>query len=66
MGDLQIPYEDRRAVALWLKVMKWWKPNAIDYVGDIDDQLEYSRFSDGTTDEFYAQLKKQSDPSPLP
>jgi hypothetical protein len=46
--------------------MKWWKPNAIDFVGDIDDQLEYSRFSDGTTDEFYSQLKKQEDPSPLP
>lgn len=66
VGDLQIPYEDRRAVALWLKVMKWWKPDAIDFVGDIDDQLEYSRFSDGTTDEFYAKLKKEDDPSPIP
>jgi hypothetical protein len=57
VGDLQIPYEDQRAVALWFKVMKWWKPDAIDFVGDIDDQLEYSRFSDGTTDEFFTQLK---------
>jgi hypothetical protein len=65
VGDLQIPYEDARAVALWFKVMKWWKPNAIDLVGDIDDQLEYSRFSDGTTDEFFARLKKEDDPSPL-
>lgn len=65
VGDLQIPYEDQRAVALWFKVMKWWKPDAIDIVGDIDDQLEYSSFSDGTTDEFFAQLKKQEDPSPL-
>ena len=59
VNDLQIPYEDQRAVALWFKVMKWWKPNAIDVVGDIDDQLEYSSFSDGTTDEFFSQLKKQ-------
>ena len=66
VGDLQIPYEDPRAVALWFKVMKWWKPNAIDFVGDIDDQLEYSRFSDGTSDDFFAQLKKEEDPSPLP
>lgn len=44
-------------MALWFKVMKWWKPNAIDIVGDIDDQLEYSSFSDGTTDEFFNQLK---------
>lgn len=57
VGDLQIPYEDARAVALWFKVMKWWKPDAIDFVGDIDDQLEYSRFSDGTTDEFFNHLK---------
>ncbi len=58
VGDLQIPYHDPRAVALFLKVMKWWKPDAIDIVGDIDDQLEYSTFSDGTTDEFFNQLKK--------
>lgn len=57
VGDLQIPYQDDRAVALFLKAMKSWKPNAIDVVGDIDDQLEYSNFSDGTTDEFFNQLK---------
>ena len=59
LGDLQIPYHDPRAVELWFKVMKWWKPAAIDIVGDIDDQLEYSSFSDGTTDEFFNQLKAQ-------
>lgn len=66
VGDLQIPYEDERAVALWFKCMKWWKPDAIDLVGDIDDQLEYSSYSDGTTDEFFSQLKKQEEPKPLP
>ena len=59
VGDLQIPYEDKRAVALWMKVMKAWKPDAIDFVGDIDDQLEYSSFSDGTTDEAFNDLKAQ-------
>lgn len=58
VGDLQIPYHDPRAVELYMKAMKWWKPDAIDIVGDIDDQLEYSSFSDGTTDEFFNQLKK--------
>lgn len=57
VGDLQIPYHDKRAVDLFLKVMKAWKPDAIDVVGDIDDQLEYSSFSDGTTDEFFNQVK---------
>lgn len=52
-------------MALWFKVMKSWKPDAIDFVGDIDDQIEYSRFSEGTTDEFFAQIKKQEDPSPI-
>jgi len=57
VGDLQIPYHDKRAVDLFFKVMKAWKPDAIDVVGDIDDQLEYSSFSDGTTDEFFNQIK---------
>lgn len=57
VGDLQIPYHDKRAVSLWFKVMKSWKPDIIDFVGDIDDQLEYSRFSDGTTDEAFNALK---------
>lgn len=57
VGDLQIPYHDKRAVDLFLKVAKAWKPDAIDFVGDIDDQLEYSSFSDGTTDEFFNQIK---------
>lgn len=57
VGDLQIPYHDKRAVELFLKVMRSWKPDVIDIVGDIDDQLEYSSFSDGTTDEFFSQVK---------
>lgn len=58
VGDLQIPYHNKRAVALFFKAMKQWKPDAIDVVGDIDDQLEYSTFSDGTTDEFFFELNK--------
>lgn len=54
---MQIPYHDKRAVDLWLKIMKAWKPDTIDFVGDIDDQLEYSTFSDGTTDEAFNDLK---------
>lgn len=59
VGDLQIPYHDKRAVNLFFKVAKAWKPDAIDVVGDIDDQLEYSTFSDGMTDEFFNQLKSK-------
>lgn len=72
VGDLQIPYHDQRAVDLWFKVMKSYRPDAIDVVGDIDDFLEFSRFSDGTTDDFFAKLKKarvageNEDFSPVP
>ncbi len=59
LGDLQIPFHDKRAVDLFFKAMKWWGPDAMDFNGDIDDQLEYSKFSDGTTDEFFNQLKKE-------
>src|SRR5882757_4292805 len=59
VGDLQMPYHDKRALDLFMRAMKAWKPQAIDVVGDIDDQLEYSSFSDGTTDEFFNQLKKE-------
>ena len=37
VGDLQQPYDDKRAVALFLKVMKHWEPDAVDVVGDIAD-----------------------------
>jgi hypothetical protein len=66
VGDLQIPYHDKRALDLFMKVAKAWKPHAIDVVGDIDDQLEYSTFSDGTTDEFFNQLRRDEDSNPLP
>jgi len=66
VGDLQIPYHDPRAVTLWMDVMKWWRPKAIDFTGDIDDQLCYSSFSDGTTDEFFSIIKKAENDSPMP
>lgn len=61
VGDLQLPWENKRAVALWFKIMKAWRPDVIDIVGDISDQLEYSRFSDGTTDEFIKQIAKRDE-----
>lgn len=66
VGDLQLPYGDFRAINLWFKVMKWWKPDAIDIVGDIDDLLEFSSFSDKTTDEFLKKVEKNPDESIIP
>lgn len=63
-SDTQFPYHDRRALELWFKVLKYLKPDAVDYLGDISDQACFGRFVKGTPDEFkikYAQeLEEQS------
>lgn len=56
-SDFHFPYHDPRYLNLWFKVMKWWKPDVIDYLGDISDQDCYSRFSDGRTNEFLNSIK---------
>jgi hypothetical protein len=37
-SDQQFPYQDDKMIALWFKVMKWFKPDVVDYLGDTDDQ----------------------------
>ena len=58
-GDQQIPYHDPRALDLWFQVMKWFKPDVIDYVGDTDDQACYSRWTEGRAAEFQALYKEE-------
>jgi hypothetical protein len=60
-SDTQIPYQDNKAVALLMKVIKSWKPQVIDLLGDIDDQNCYSRYSDGKPDEFLQAYKAAED-----
>lgn len=55
-SDFQIPYQDKRATELWFKVMDWFKPDVIDYLGDISDQMCFSSFNEGTTTEFLKLL----------
>lgn len=50
-SDFHIPYHHPKYVDLWFKVMKWFKPDIVDYAGDIDDQSCFSRFSQDTPDE---------------
>lgn len=57
-SDQQIPYHDPRAIDLWWKVMKWYKPDVIDYLGDTSDQFCFARFQEGQSDEFLNALKK--------
>ena len=51
-SDQQIPYHDPRAIELWFKVMKAYKPDVVDILGDTDDQACYSRFTEGRSAEF--------------
>lgn len=55
-SDQQIPYQDDKAIALWFKVMKWMKPDVVDYLGDTSDQFCFSRFEEGKTKEFMKSL----------
>jgi hypothetical protein len=55
-SDQQIPYQDDRALKIWFDVMKWMKPDVVDYLGDTSDQFCFSRFQEGTTRDFMKQF----------
>lgn len=59
-SDWQIPYQDDMAAKLWFKVMKWFKPDVVDYLGDISDQFCFSRFEEGTTKDFMKTLPPET------
>lgn len=46
-SDIQFPLHDKRAVGLWLKVLKRFKPDLIDFVGDLDDSDSVGRWALG-------------------
>lgn len=52
-NDFHFPAQDDRAVDLWFQVMRYWKPDEIDLLGDISDGTEYSRHVAGGTTEFF-------------
>ncbi len=65
-SDQQIPYHDPRAVELWFKVMKAFKPDVVDYLGDQDDQACYSKYTEGRAAEFLVQYKEDGADKLLP
>lgn len=64
ISDTQFPYHDKRALDLWLKVAKAWKPDVIDILGDISDQKAYSKYVSGSSAEFLNQYKKNIEDGP--
>jgi hypothetical protein len=65
-SDQQFPYHNPKAIELWWKVMKWFKPDQVDYLGDQSDQACFSKYSDGTTSEFFSSIAKKPEESPVP
>ena len=59
-SDQQIPYQDDRALDLWWQVMKWFKPDVVDYLGDTSDQFCFGRYEEGTTKEFLKTLPTET------
>lgn len=65
-SDQQIPYHDPRVIDLWFKVMKWFKPDVIDYLGDTSDQACWSRWSDNTSSDFMNAIQRSTDQPLIP
>jgi hypothetical protein len=59
-SDQQFPYADPKAIKLWFQVMKWFKPDVVDYAGDTDDMACYSKYTDGKPAEFLKMHKDEN------
>lgn len=61
-SDIQFPLQDNRSLKLWLDVAKWFKPDLVDFVGDIDNADATSRWASNTPDELFydVDVKKVS------
>jgi hypothetical protein len=59
-SDQQFPYQDDKMIELWFKVMKWFKPDVVDYLGDTDDQACYSKYTEGRSAEFLKMHKDEN------
>lgn len=60
-SDMQVPHQDKRAVELAFKVMKWFKPTVIVNIGDLADGTGTSRWADGTTEETLAGIVEENE-----
>jgi len=65
-SDQQFPYQDNKAIELWFKVMKWWKPDVVDILGDTDDQACYSKYTEGRSAEFLKMHKAENGEAIIP
>lgn len=57
-SDQHIPYSNPKHLDLWFQVMRWYRPDVVDYLGDTSDQDCFSKYSIGTSNEFLNQVAK--------
>lgn len=65
-SDQQFPYQDDKMIELWFKVMRWFKPDVVDYLGDTDDQACYSKYTEGRSAEFLKMHKDNNGDAIVP
>lgn len=65
-SDQQFPYQDDNMIKLWFKVMRWFKPDVVDYLGDTDDQACYSKYTEGRSAEFLKMYKDNNGDAIVP
>jgi len=58
-SDQHFPWHNPRHIELWFKVVKWFKPDVVDYLGDTSDQACFSRWTEGSNKEFAQIVKEQ-------
>ena len=61
-SDIQFPLHDKRAVSLWMKVLKSFKPDLVDLVGDIDNADPTSRWAAGASEELFYGIDLKNTP----
>ena len=65
-SDQQFPYQDNKMIELWFTVMKWFKPDVVDILGDTDDQACYSKYTEGKSAEFLKMHKDKNGAAIVP
>lgn len=53
-SDVHFPKHDKRALDMWMDILRYLKPQAVDLLGDIDDAEETSRWAKGTSVEGFS------------
>jgi hypothetical protein len=65
-SDQHFPAHDPRAIDLWFKVLKSFKPDIVDYLGDTSDAACFARYSEGRSIEFINEVAKSTSETYFP